>query len=95
MGYEICGKLANKLYNRGYGIRRENCIELRGEEYLYLVGRGIIKDDFKNTFLSILNEQEDFDIRYFVYRDLFSDNSCPHLLMPLYFSLFVNVSNSI
>ncbi len=67
---KICGSLANKISTRKFGERQKDCVNLRGEEYLYLVEKGIIEDDFQNVFLEESKKKEDFDIRYLVYRDL-------------------------
>ncbi len=65
----ICGKLATKLLTRKYGMPDGKCIKLKGEEYLYLVEKGVIDDDFVKVFREEA-WQEDFDIHYLVYRDL-------------------------
>ncbi len=67
---KVCGSIANKITSKKFGERNGECINLQGEEYLYLVEKGMIEDEFEKIFLEESAKRDDFDIRYLVYRDL-------------------------
>ncbi len=67
---KICGKLADKLFSRGFGRRDKKCITLRWVEALYLSEKGIIDEDFRELLKKASSEVPDFDVRFLVYRDL-------------------------
>ncbi len=66
---EICGKSADKLQSKGFGVRRGNCLCLHHEEALYIAEKGIADLDFEEVFLKA-SKSGDFDVRFLVYRDL-------------------------
>ncbi len=68
-GVKICGRLADKLGTKGFGIREGKCVILSYEEALYLGEKGFEGFDFKKT-LKEASKDENFDVRFFVYRDL-------------------------
>ena len=66
---KVCGKLADKATTRGYGTRHGRCVHLRYEEALYLAERGFGDLNFTEIFENAMHSNN-FDIRFFVYRDL-------------------------
>ncbi len=68
-GIRICGRNADRLRTRGYGKNDSGCLILSYEEALYLAEKGISGMDFIEVFKQA-SKLEDFDIKFFVYRDL-------------------------
>ncbi len=68
-GYKVCGRMADKLTSKGYGYRDGKCLILAWEEALFLAERGTEGFSF-NTIFESASSMPDFDIRFFVYRDL-------------------------
>ncbi len=68
-GIKVCGRTADRLGTKGYGVREGKCLILSYEESLYLAERGFEGFDFKKIFKDA-SKMEDFDVRFFVYRDL-------------------------
>ncbi len=69
-GIKVCGTMADKLRTRGYGTNEGGCINLSYEEALYLSERDFGTFSFENLFKEAASKLQDFDIRFFVYRDL-------------------------
>ena len=68
-GYKLCGRVADKLTSKGYGRRDGPCLILAWEEALFLAEKNTEGFDFKKIFESA-TEIDNFDILFFVYRDL-------------------------
>ncbi len=68
-GIRVCGRQADRLNSRGFGRRTGKCILLSYEEALYLAEREMIDMPFEDVFREA-SRTRDFDVRFFVYRDL-------------------------
>ena len=68
-GFRICGRNADRITSRGYGVRQGKCVILAWEEALYLAENEKFGLDFTDVFAKA-SRLDDFDVRFFVYRDL-------------------------